>query len=221
MYLLTKLFGNVKISRWILLVPTFDDKRIVEHATKKTNEVLAADLSYITKDFRVIVEDEMAFSVEREYLLNARLSELFINPDEIAQHKIDEWIDENDTLVNTIDDKASRIPNLKTNEAQQAFRHEIIKAYLKGQNIYEELRQYPMIYERIRSVKSQKEHYLTLKSLTSPSANIELFNYCMNDIKNAVENEVGGVAATTIEAVAFEAVADWIIRCPLDFPEKI
>lgn len=97
--LLEQIFGNIRIRRWILLVPSFDDKRIIEHATKKTKEVFAAKLPYVAQDFRVLIQDKKAFSVEEEQLINAKLSKLRISTNEIEKHDIDKWVDKNDNLV--------------------------------------------------------------------------------------------------------------------------
>ena len=42
--------------------------------------------------------------------------------------------------------------------------------------------------------------------------------YNLDDIRDTVKQEVPGVSKGIIEIVAYEAIADWIIRCPLDFP---
>src|SRR5437588_2907309 len=53
--ILSKIFGLVKITRWVLFVPYFDSKEIVIHASKKTTEVLDAKLPYVSDTFRVSV----------------------------------------------------------------------------------------------------------------------------------------------------------------------
>jgi len=41
----------------------------------------------------------------------------------------------------------------------------------------------------------------------------------LNKIEAAVEREASAVTAGTRQAVAHEALADWLMRCPINFPE--
>lgn len=216
--ILARIFGNVKISRWILLVPYYDSKEIVLHATKKTQDVINASLPYVSADFRVCIEDEEVFAVERDQLISARVSTISIDASDISQHKVTEWADKNDSLVETIEEKLQRLSQLDTEIKLRNFRDLLIKAYLDGQNTLEELRKYPTAYENIRTVKSLKERYLALNSMTSSGTNMDIFRNNLDDIRDTVKQEVPGVSKGIIEIVAYEAIADWIIRCPLDFP---
>ena len=218
--LLEKIFGNVKITRWILLVPHYSSKDIVIHARKKTEEVMAADLPYVSPDFRVCIEDEEVFAVERDQLINARAGTISIKGTEINGNQVTEWADENDSLVQTIDGKIGRISSLRTSDERRRFRDHIIRVYLAGQNVLEELRRYPTAFENIRRIKSQKEYYLGLKTMTSTGTNMEIFTDSLKDIREAITADVLGVEKTTVEAIVYEAVSDWIIRCPLDFRDS-
>lgn len=218
--ILAGIFGNVKISRWILLVPYYDSKEIVLHAAKKTQEVIDANPPYINSDFRVCIEDEEVFAVERDQLINARVATINIDTEDINQYKITEWVDKNDSLVETVEGKIRRIPQLDTDAKRRNFRDLLIKAYLEGQNTLEELRKYPVSFENVRKVKSQKERYLALETMASSGTNMEIFRASLDGIRDTVVQEVPGVSNTVIEAVAYEAVSDWLFRCPLDFPNN-
>lgn len=217
--LLSSLFGTVKISRWILFVPVCDSKEIVKHATKKTQEVIDANLPYVSKDFYILVQDESAFPVERDELLNANLSTIIVDFEDIAESKIIEWVDENDKFVQVIDHKVSKLPSFRTEDERHKYRNEIVKIYLDGQNALEELRKYPLAYEAVRKIKSDKERYLSLEIPTLSDSNSEILRKSLNEIKESTRL-VPGVGESLTQAIAWEAIADWIIRCPLDFPDR-
>lgn len=217
---LMKFFGEIKITKWILLVPYYDSKEIVAHATKKTKEVLNAQLPYVSPQFRVCIEDEDAFSVERDALIYARTSEISANGGEISQDYIDQWKDENNDFVQVIDDKAKKISQLNNKNERLEFRNQIIRRYLEGQNILEDLRKYPSAYENVFRVKSERERHLAMESLLSSGNNSDHLKAALTKIKETVIAETRGIAQTTIEGVAWEAVSDWIIRCPLDFKDN-
>ena len=215
--LLKKIFGDVKITRWALLVPYYDSKEIVLHATKKTKEIIDADLPYVSPDFHVSIVDEEAFAVEREELISNGIEDISITGPAIDQDQVREWVDENDSLVINVEDKIGRIASLETDEERRAFRDHIIQLYLDGQNILDELRKYPNIYEGIWEIRSQKERYLGIKTMVSSGTNMDIFRECLVDIEQAVKSEVRGIAPTTTEAIVFGTVSDWMIQCPLDF----
>jgi hypothetical protein len=215
--LLSDMLGSVKIKRWILIVPRFDSKELLRHAAKKTQEILDAKLPYVDCDFRVCIEDEEAFAVERNQLLNANLEIISIISDEVNSLQIAEWADKNDKLVQNLDDKISRLPTIKKAAKRRLFRDQMIKHFLEGQNAIEELRRYPTAYERIRQAKGQRERYLATEAMIATGSNSEFLNACLNQIRETIKSEVPGVADHTIEAIVWEAVSDWMIRCPLNF----
>jgi len=214
--ILKDIFGHVVITKWILLVPFYDSKKIVTHASKKTQEVLAANLPYVSKDFRVVIEDENAFSVERNILLSNSFGQIAVRPKE-AEEQLGSWSKDNNNLVMKIDDKASRLPTLISDDAQLNFRNQIIKRYLEGQNLLEEIRKYPTTYETITRIKSEKERHLEMEMLLSTKGNNRLLIDTLDTIKKAIELESSNIVSSTIEGIAWECISDWIIRCPLDF----
>lgn len=214
---LGQLFGKIQISRWILLVPLCDSKEIIKHANKKTQEVHDAKLPYTTKDFRVMVQDEASFSTERNLLLNARVSSIVIDGGKTSEDEVMEWADKNDQLVKVIDDKATRLKTLPNDLSRATFRKDIIKVYLDGQNVLDELRKYPTAYEAVRKIKSDKEKYLSLEIASLRDANPQILRKSLQELHDLI-GDIPGISNGLIDAIAWEAVSDWIIRCPLDFP---
>lgn len=213
------LLGTIKISRWCLFVPCFDSKTLVAHAATKTAEVLAAALPYVTADFRVMVSDEDDFASERDTIAQIRPDSIYVQAGAATPQHIQEWTQENDTLVQTLDAKVARLPTLLSVDKRVAFRDQVIKHFLQGQNILAALKkEYPSLYERILSTKSDRENYLATEcSLATGSPNV-ILKEALDSIKKAVMDEVRGISPRTTLALSWEAVADWLIRCPLDFP---
>lgn len=216
---LGQLFGKVRISRWILLVPHNDSKEIIQHASKKTQEVIDSNLPYVTDDFCILVRDESAFPVERDKLLNAKLSVIEFDSVNVAEKEIVEWADKNDNLVRVIDEKAGRLVTLLNDAMRVNFRNNVIKAYLDGQNILEDLRKYPTAYEAVRKIKSDKEKYLSLEIASLTDANPDILRQSLDELR-LLTGKVPGMSDGLTDVIAWEAISDWIIRCPLDFPRK-
>jgi hypothetical protein len=217
---LSDLLGNVIINRWCLFVPFFDSKDLVAHAVTKTAEVIGAGLSYVSADFRVMVSDEDEFAVERDALINATAGSLHITTDAATPASIQEWADENDVLVQQLDSKISRLSTCTTPKKRTVFRDRIIKHFLEGQNILEALRKFPNKYEELIEVKNQRENFLATECMVATGSPAQLLHDALKAIRNAVSDGVGGLSEHTAEAMSWEAVADWLLRCPLDFPEE-
>ena len=217
--ILSQIFGTVKIKRWILLVPFFDSKEIVKHASKKTKEVIDRKISYVDTDFQVMVQDEDAFAREREQLVKAGLTSISVNGD-VADLEIEEWADENNELISTLDAKISHIKTISPDSNKFKIRNEMIKLYLNGQNVLNDIREYPSVYENIITVTRERERYLATETIMSSTSNHQIFLDSLDKIKNTLASDVPGVARGTLESLAWGTLADWLIRCPLDFVEK-
>lgn len=219
---LSRLLGTQMIRRWILFVPSFDDRQIVEHAGKKTTEVLNAALPYVDKEnFKVVVIDEGAFSAEKTYLVSHAVAGIVIDAEPIDEDVVNEWSrqHQNTGRSDTLALKVAKLPTLKTERDRQDFQREVVRWWLEGQNILEELRDYPEMWESIRRAKSEQEKYLKGHCMITTEQPYRILMNALGEIDAAVEREAKALAAGSRKAVAHEAVADWLMRCPLDFPE--
>ncbi|MCP4675918.1 MAG: hypothetical protein GY854_10515 [Deltaproteobacteria bacterium] len=213
---LTGLFGNTQIGRWVLFVPYCDSKDLITHASSKTTEVINANLPYVAAGFRVMVCDEDDFGVARQALLLAATTVIGVDVDDASPELIADWAEENDGLVATVDTKIAKLPSLSTVEQRRAFRNRVLKWYLEGQELLDSLRNYPSTYEKIVSAKSHRENYLASAALSAGSPADE-FNAALRQLLSTFQQEVKEVSGLSAEVLAHEAVADWLIRCPLDF----
>lgn len=215
---LKPIFGTVKITRWVLFVPFFDSKDLVSHAAKKTPDVIAANLAYVEQGFQVVICDEDQFRAERDFLLNARDESLKLSCTDATPTQIQEWSDGNDELVRKLDDKLRRLNTLKTPDSRSVFREKILGWYLEGQELLASLRSYPQTYEKVIAAKAHREKGLTVASLTHEGTAAELLNCTLRELKEDLRSTAKELSAASAESLTREAVSDWLLRCPLDFP---
>jgi hypothetical protein len=215
---LARIFCNVMITRWSLFVPYYDSKELVAHAATKTQEVLAAALPYVGRGFRVMVCDEECFSVERDALLTATNRTVPVSAAPIPPEQIDEWTNSHDTLIATLDQKIRKLPTIATEAERHEFRHQLLKWHLEGQEVLSNLRKYPEAYENVIRAKAHRENYLATTTLLSGGSPGQIFTTALQTLFDTVQQEAKQVSRTAAEALAHEAVADWMMRCPLDFP---
>lgn len=217
---LARIFGTVKITRWALFVPHYDSKQIVEHASKKTDEVKLASLPYVADTFQVCVCQQSDFSVAESQLLNAAQRQLRVSAQSPTPQKIAEWNEANEGPSQVLADKLLRLPTLTNDDARSRFHSQVLDWYLKGQDILDGLRAYPDTFAKVKSAKSHRESFL-ITGIVSGLPPHEHLMRSVNDLREALELEVHELHRFSSESLAYEAVADWLLRCPLDFPEVV
>lgn len=218
---LVALLGTLQLNRWCLFVPQFDSKDIVSHAAIKTAEVIAANLSYVANDFRVMVCEEDKFAVERDALINAGIAKFHVTPATASNQAIQEWAEENDNLVKQLDQKISRLSTCGTQAKRRSLRDQLLKHFLEGQNLLEELRKCPAVWEQIDKAKRAQEEFLATECMVATGSAAQILQDALKAIKAAVAKAAVGISDHNTNAMAWEAVADWLLRCPLDFPEEV
>jgi hypothetical protein len=110
---LTRLFRDVKINRWILVVPIHDSVLVNLHLTSKTAEVRDLGLPYVAQDFEALVHDLESFdAASREHRALQRRS-ISLPSQPPTQQEINDWA------------RTSNPPSHHSvAKAQQAGRHE-------------------------------------------------------------------------------------------------
>jgi hypothetical protein len=217
---LIPLLGTVKVVRWVLFVPYYDSKDIVSHANRKCDEVLKAALSYVGQDFQIHVCDEGHFTIERDQLLRTRDDALTISSSGPTTKAIDDWTvaEANSEWVQNLNGKLLRLNTLKTYEQRDQFCRQVLRWYLEGQEVLTKLRDYPQIHERVLAAKAHRENGLVMACLTHEGSSAALFNQTLEQLLADLRTGVREVASRSAESLAREAVSDWLLRCPLDFP---
>jgi len=217
---LSRIFGRVRITRWVLLVPYYDSKEIVAHAAIKTAEVLAAKLPYVAPDFAVKVCQEDEFATARDKVLSATPQGLQIDPGAVTADILSKWSAANTSLTETLDRKIKKLGSLRADDSRQQFKEKVLTWYLEGQTMLDDLRLYPQMYEQVIKAKAHKERFLAAKSLQDSSAS-DVFRQTVEELRQTLQEEVRSLHKFSAEALAYEAVADWLLRCPLDFPDPV
>jgi hypothetical protein len=212
------LLNPLKIRRWVLFVPLFDSKRLVSHAATKTKEVLAASLSYVDADFRVVVVQESSFSVARDQLLNATAQGLKLLAPPVTSADLNAWSQSNDSLLGVLKEKIARLPTLHSQPQREDFAIKVLKWYLTGQALLEKLREYPQVYEKVIEAKSHREDFLAMTALQGSASNVVVMD-TIKGFHETLQREAKELHSFCAEQLAYEAVADWLMRCPLQFPE--
>jgi len=216
---LIPILGATRLSRWILVVPRWEDKDLLSHAESKASEIRSASLSYIADDFAPAIVTTHDFLVERQKLVLSGSDALRILISEVDPGECADWADQNDNLIGNLDRKALAICHGNKVNAKK-LRDEFIKHYLKGRNAIEKLRAlYPDLYEMALRIKQDKENFLATESLIPDSLPPQKLREVLTAFKLELEKSMPGMSDFTRTQLVHEGISDWLLRCPLDFPE--
>ena len=219
--LLQPLLGLVKVKCWILVVPRFDSKDVVAYAETQAANVRATGLSYTTANFCARVTNGDEFAVEREQLLRAGLAKISVQVPAPVQAELDQWSQIHANLVRVLDGKLARMKPTSQAAALADLRGLLIGHYVTGQNAISALHNdFGELYEKVVEIKAQHEQFLATESMTATGLPSQVLRETIGAYEKTLIEKVLGIDSHTAKMLVWEAVADWLLRCPLDF-EKV
>lgn len=217
---LQSVLGPTKLQHWILVVPRWEDKDLQAHAQTKADEIRQKGLPFIAEDFAPAIVTGEDFLVERQKLVSAGADELRIDAPEVDNDGCQDWVEANDHLVGNLDRKTLAICHRRTDEARK-LRDQFVRHYLQGGNALEKLRiQYPDLYETVIRMKRDREQFLVTESLIPDSLPPQKMKETLDSLQKQLSNTLPGMSGFTVSQLVHEAVADWLLRCPLSFPDS-
>lgn len=218
---LATLLGPTVLKEWILVVPRWEDRALLAHAEEKVKLLRSAGLGFVAQDIVPAICTGDNFIVERQQLVQAGRESLRIAAALVDQAQILDWVEANDELVARLDGKALIIRHQDATTARQ-LRDESVRHYLDGQNALAKLKaDYPEIYEAVDRIKKDKEHFLVTESLTTTALPPDHWKQTCDSLESEFATALSGLNKFTVRQFVHEAVADWLLRCPLHFPSAL
>lgn len=212
---LMKMFGGMKVRRWILVVPYFGSAKLVQHAATKTQEVLDRKPAYVADDFRVVILDEDDFKAEHAKLLNVGAAEVQVDVPEPSVEVLTSWTQTNATFVVTATEK---LQDVLPDPKRERLVHQLARFYVRGETALQTLdAEYPAIAGSARRLKAQREQTLEAESLLTTDEPTARLREVKREFADYLFEQIPGISRDVAEQLAWEAAADWIFRCPLNF----
>lgn len=209
-----RLLGNVTIRRYMFMVPFFDSHELVQHASTKAAEYRALNLPHLHSDFQIVVVDEDAYAdIREEVLLKPRP---LVEVQEHTQEDVAAWIRANEQAVSAAERKLLGV--IQDDPRRLQAIEALIMQYIKGENALADIRRkFPENWEMTTRYRNQKEQLLIFEY---PSTDIGFNSLATiaKEIEHELSEEVPALDSRLRIAIAWASIADWIMRCPLDFP---
>ena len=214
---LTKLFGKIKITRWILATSANDSAVMAQFCAQKSIEVRDLGISYISDDFEILIHTESDYPKEVSSLRRENYQMSFeFNDTSLESAAV--WISQNSEFLSKLDMK---LPKIKSDPAKlHEIRTFIIQKYLDYQNLMDLLRlEWASIYSVVFNCIQHRENSLIGRFILDDGNTLpgEVIKEEMIKLHNNISEEVKSFKGTDLDKIKWGVIADWLIRCPLDF----
>jgi hypothetical protein len=203
-----------------LVVPLLDSKEIAFIYEKHASEVRALNLPYVAHEFRVLAADQSDFSSEIEQLrrraaLRAPVAVLAATDDDVPA-----WKEANLELAETLSGKLDRGFPTENRAAHQRRFGAFVKRAIDAENTLEKLRQdMPDLWEGVTTATRSAEKNLEMLG-TGRQNPREILKEEVKNLQDSVGQHLKGFGRADIETITYGTISDWLMRCPLDFPES-
>ena len=218
---LKKIFGDMKVKRWALVVPEYKDRKILEHAQTKQQEILA-DLKndpnlypHIDKDFQITVVQATDFVEEICILIRGK-------GDKVKLTAKDEDIDYSKCEVDKVENIKRKLlaiyPNLDKNLLNDLV-NKYIKYYLCGVAKLNKLRrELPLIHSQLFDLLEvyKEKVELATRYETDKTMNKTVFDDIMKDFQDELE-KMQVFDRSTILSLNRDIISGWLADCSMEF----
>jgi len=212
-----KILCGISADRWILLCPFLDNKEVVADVRRRGLEIRGIGLSFIASNFEALCHSQEDFMGELEQLKALSLGPP-LNIDTPTAGAVSAA---SETLVGQrIDEKLARAFGSTASYKQIARRRDAyVKAHLYRENALDQLRQnHSDLWERAFQSVDAEEARLIAVGASSPLPTEQLQD-SMKRIEESLTKALPTLSTGVVTQIALGTVSDWLIRCPLDFPE--
>lgn len=208
------LLGKVVIHRYVFMVHRHDSRLLISHAHSKADDVRSWALPFIADEFSIVVETDDDYANEREavHALPTAIIES-VRPTAADQAA---WGTANADLHVTALRKLERVTS--SSSVRDAVLAALTGQYLQGENALERLKNVvPETYRGILAAKAHREDLLVLDYPPETNGSHGALAAIARDLAESLHSDFPTLSSQLAETLAWSAVADWLMRCPLDF----
>lgn len=213
---------SIKVKQWIFVTPGYKKKDIVKHCQDKAEEYRNLKLSILDDDFDVLIYDIDFFATEIPLVLDYKKQKIEINPlTKKSDKEIADWKNKEILLVeNAVRKHGQRILESANNRDYKinTLTQHSIEHFLNGNITIKIMREkFPQDYEKFVRVVSLFEKKVTEMCIINTSDNNTLYKQIESELKGKLKEAFNYIDQITIDKLTEQVLADWILRCPINF----
>jgi hypothetical protein len=215
---LSGMFGSVQMARWVLVVPLHDSSQLNAHSTAKTAEVKSFELAYVAPNFQVMVQDLESFDVLSRAARTSARRAISILTSPTSLQEIEDWSSASETLVSTLKVKLAKRVGTDAHKLDESV-DLAVRWFLDRENALEALRSTaPQIHEALMGVILRHGQKLSFYGPPAVGVAHQILRSELDAPVAALRAEVPNFTDASAHQLAIGTLADWLMRCPLDFP---
>ena len=216
---LSKLFSGIKIRRWILVVPIHDSKLVNLHAVKKAAEISKLNLPYVADGFEVLIHDLSDFDAESVAIRALTKKAIVLPKSVLSDEEIEKWTFSSNDLVQNLQRKLQKRISAGAEISKEELSSQLISEFLYRENTLDNLRKNsPDLFEKIDEVISSHSRALALSGHSPDGTAHSILSSALKNLTNDIRANIPNFSSQDAEKLAYGSIADWLLRCPLDFP---
>ena len=211
-----KLFLGALIKHWVLVVPLHDSKELNLHCAKKTMDLRNSVCVALDPAFEVTVRDLSTFPPETVANGLAAMSKVTLSIESPSQSELDSWYAGSpDLLTNATHKLKKRATPEKLNELVA----EAARSFLEGNALLDKLRSSsPELHDRVMAVIRSRTRLLKFAGPHPANTAGEVLRVELEALVSAMQSSAPSLSTENAEQIAYGTICEWIMRCPLDFP---
>ncbi|MEU6509268.1 hypothetical protein [Streptomyces sp. NPDC046942] len=215
---LKKLFGeHVKIKRWIIMCPYIDSKDLAAHCAAQTKRVRDACLEYADPEIHVICQTIEDYEFSYKKVVNAQLARMHLPPlSEPDYSAVDS------AGVDKMREKLAKVHSLRDESRRSDYVKRLLYSYLNSQEFRAYIKDhYTEIHALLESELDDLEQRLVMEFVLDDSRAATQLQKVLTETEKRVKRCAPDTASGDSRTLAQGQVAEWLMRCPLDFYEDL
>lgn len=219
---LKRKLGGTLLEKWYFVSPAYSKNDIIDHCTKKRDEIRELGLSIIDNaKFEVIPLDLDSLKPEIHFFLKF-VDKIDIDPKSTitVEEKL-KWKGKEISLVENAQRKHKMRFDPNVNDIEKKIddlTEKSISHFLDGNNILTKWQvDYPDDYEKFVKVVSQVEEDILEECMFPHIDNNILYKGFARNLEEKIKASFPFIEDTMIHSLCNQVMADWILRCPIKF----
>lgn len=211
-----KMFHGAPIKHWVLIAPLHDSKEVNLHCAKKTKDLRAAGCATLDPVIEVMIHDTSAFPNDAVTMGMSALSKVRLSIPAPSQGELDNWAaGSSDLLANATHKLKKRATADQLDDAVAGA----VRSFLQGNALLDALRSSaPDLHEKVVSAIKSRSRRLEFAGPQPGGSPGEILHAELDALIAAMATAAPSLSTENAEQIAYGSICEWIMRCPLDFP---
>lgn len=217
------LIGDMKIKEWIFVTPSISKNELIKHCTSKSIEYRLKNIEILDDNFIVLAQDIEFMLPHLQFALRGASNDKIVF-EKTGLTTQDDRINYKNTESTLVEDSNRKhrqrflLNVVNIEQRVDKLTDKTIKHFLDGEDIIKRWRQLiPQEYERFSTIKNQIEEEVEEICSFPTQDNNKRYEDIKHLVFSKIKSNFEGFHEITIHDLTSYTIADWILRCPINF----